>query len=251
MRVRSLQRHPAVAATIALVLSVATPASSLRAQTQVDRPQPPQIVTTGEGEVQITPDRAHIFVSVETRATTAAAAADDNARRQRAVLDKLRALGIPDAQLGTSGYNVQPEYQYDRNGGAPKVTGYVARNTIRADIRRLDQVGPAIDGALAAGANSIGGLDFYSSRTDDARREALAAAVLQARLDATAMARAAGGSLGPLIEVSSNTMSGPIMQPRFELARTATAVAETPITPGEQTLTVQVTARWQYTAPPR
>ncbi|MEO6877215.1 MAG: SIMPL domain-containing protein, partial [Gemmatimonadaceae bacterium] len=100
---------------------------------------PPQIVTSGSGESRISPDRATIFIGVQTRAATAALAGADNARRQRAILDTLRALGLASEQLSTVNYNVSPEMQYFPNGTTPpKVTGYTVSNTVRAEVRRLD-----------------------------------------------------------------------------------------------------------------
>ncbi|MBM3909049.1 MAG: SIMPL domain-containing protein, partial [Gemmatimonadetes bacterium] len=49
----------------------------------------PQVVTVGRGEVEIKPDRARLELGVETRASTAGAAAAENSRRQRAVLDAI------------------------------------------------------------------------------------------------------------------------------------------------------------------
>ena len=71
-----------------------------------------------------------------------------------------------------------------RAGTAPRVVGYVARNTVRVEIAKIDQAGPAIDVALASGANVVSSLRFYSSRFDEVRRQALEAAVAQARADA-------------------------------------------------------------------
>jgi uncharacterized protein len=227
-----------------LALAVAVP---LGAQ-QPALVQQPQIVTSGQAETQITPDRARIFLTVETRAATAAAAADENARRQRTVIDRLRGMGIGSEQLGTSGFSVQPEYQYDPQGrNPPRVTGYVARNTIRAEVRQIDRIGPVIDAAIASGANSIGGLDFYSSNVESARRSALAEAVQKSRSDAEVMANAAGGRLGSLLELSTSSGSPPPPMPRFVMAQAAAVrAADTPINPGEQTLTVQVSARWLF-----
>jgi uncharacterized protein YggE len=221
-------------------------AAPLAAQ-QPQTPPPPQIVTSGEGEAQVTPDRARIHVAVETRGPTAAAAAAENARIQTAVLTRLRTLGIPAERLLTIGYNVHPEYGRDREGtNQPRVIGYVARNTVRADVWQLDRVGPAIDAALAAGANSIGALDFYSSREDEVRRQALTAAVAAARADAEAMATAAGGRLGPLIELTSGGYFPPpspvMVRGMAEMAQ----AADTPIAPGEQTFRTHVSARWQF-----
>ena len=112
------------------------------------------------------------------------------------------------------------------------------------------QAGAIVDAALGAGANMISSLSFFASSIADARREAISAAVASARADAEAMARAAGGSLGALVELSTG---GPTIPPRpmYEMARfdIRSAQAEpTPVNPGQQTVTVIVTARWQFTA---
>jgi hypothetical protein len=93
-----------------------------------------------------------MFLAVETRAPTVARVGADNSRRQRAVLDTVRKLGLSDAQLSTTGYSVAPEMRY--YGKQPQVTGYIARNVIQADVRQLDQVGTPIDPALGAGRMS-------------------------------------------------------------------------------------------------
>jgi uncharacterized protein len=212
-------------------------------QPVVTAPPVPQIHTTGRGEVRAAPDRASILFAVETRAATAAAAGSENARRQRAVLDTLRRLGLTDDVLGTTGYQVTPEMSYGE-GRAPRVIAYVARNTIRVEVRRVDMLGRYIDAALAAGANQISALQLYSSRDDELRREALAAAVTRAKADAEAMARAAGGTLGTLLELQSSfEFPRPIP---VDAIRVASREADTPIVPGDQTVSAVVTGRWAF-----
>ncbi len=235
------------------LLALAALAAPLAAQVP-GQPTPPvpQVVTNGEGEATVTRDRARVCVAVETRAATAAAAAAENARIQRAVLDRLRALGLPAERITTAGYSVYPEYsQRDRDGTPveqPRVIGYVARNTVRADVHNMAQVGPVIDAALAAGAHRLGGLEMYSSREDSVRREALANAVRAARMDAEAMATAAGGRLGILLELTSGGFFRP--QPVYaQMARGNMAEmqqADTPIAAGEQTVRANVMVRWQF-----
>jgi hypothetical protein len=227
------------------VCSILGSAGASAAQTPPGGNQPPQIISSGVGEARVVPDRATIFIGVQSRAATAAAAGTENARRQRAILDTLRALGLGSDQLGTVNYNVTPEMQYNPNGGTPKVTGYVVTNTVRAELRRIDDVGRVIDAALAKGANEISSLQFTSSRADSVRRVALSEAVINARADAEALARAAGGSLGPLLEIS--TTSIPI-RPMMEMAVAKAGVAgqRTPVEPGEQVVNASVTARWAF-----
>lgn len=207
-------------------------------------PPSAQIATTGEGEARITPDRATIYVGVQSRASTAVAAAADNARRQRAILDTLRALGLGSDQLSTVSYSVTPEVKYD-SPGASRVIGYAVTNAIRAEARRLDDISHIVDAALAKGANQITSLQLYASKTEEARRAALGEAVARARADADAIARAAGGSIGPLIEL---TTSGVPVRP-FEVSMRAVASGvspPTPIEPGEQVVHATVSARWQF-----
>ncbi len=208
---------------------------------------PPVVTTSGQGEVKVTPDRASVMIGVQTRGATATAVGADNASRTRAVLDAMTKIGLPKEALSTEGYSVYPEMRYDRDGGAPRVTGYVATNTVRVEARRLDQVGTIIDASLAAGANVINGLSFYMASLDEARRQAISAAVSNARADAEAMATAAGGTLGQLLEVSTG---GPIVPPRpmFDLAVRSAAggAVPTPVNPGQQTVTAFVSAKWRF-----
>lgn len=209
-------------------------------------PMPPQIVTSGEGEARVAPDRATISIGVQSRAPTAAAAAADNARRQRAILDTLRSLGLASEDLSTNNYNVSPEMSYSPNGATPpRVVAYTVTNVVHVELKKLDDIGRVIDAALGKGANEISSLQFRSTRADSARRAALGTAVVNARADAEALARAAGGSLGGLIEASSTSFAPPRA---FEtVSRMAMAAkAPTPIEPGEQTVSATVTVRWVF-----
>ena len=230
---------------------VASLALSLAAEAQQPvgpSAMPPQIMVSGVGETRVTPDRAIINIGVYSRAATAAAAARENARKQQAIIDTVRALGIPREQISTTQFNVHPEMRHIPQSGRSEITGYAVNNTVRIEIRQLDQVAGVIDAALAKGANQINSLDFIVSNADEPRRRALTQAIERARLDADAMARAAGGSLGALLELSTGYTAIPI--PRREMAMAAAGRAQadvaTPIEPGEEVIRAVVTARWQF-----
>jgi uncharacterized protein YggE len=209
----------------------------------------PQIVVAGRGEVRVSPDRATIQVSVQTRAASAASAASENATKQQSVLTALRALGLQNDQLSTINYNVYPEQRYEQ-GKEPVIVAYNVTNTILVDVRKLNQVGPIIDAALSHGANMIASLQFYASNTETARRSAISTAIEKARADAEAAAQAAHGSLGSLLEINIGAYSSPPPRPMM-MARVAGGVAQmdsTPINPGEETLSVEVGTRWRFIA---
>jgi len=205
----------------------------------------PQIAVTGRGEVKVSPDRATIQISVQTRGSTAAAAAAENANKQQAVLTALRALGLGNDQLSTINYNVYPEQRYEQ-GKEPVIVAYNVTNTILADVRKLTQVGPVIDAALSHGANMITSLQFYASNTEAARRTAIGTAIEKARADAEAAARAAHGTLGTLLEINIGAYSPPPPRPMMMMDRKNTAQDSTPINPGEETLAVEVSTRWRF-----
>lgn len=247
---------------LALILPMVVACSPALAQRPAPQPRPQpqpqpsmqavafaeqaQIVTQATGRAKAAPDRATLMISVQTRAGTAEAAASQNATRQRAVIDALRAAGLSQDQISTTGYSVHPDMRYSEDR-EPRILGYVVTNTVRADIREMERVGRAIDAALGAGANMISSLTFSSSRADSARREALGEAVRLARQEAEAIAAAAGGRIVGPLEISTAGLMPP--QPRYamqERAAMADASAPTPIEPGAQEITAFVTARWHF-----
>jgi len=233
----------------ALIGSVIAPLTLQAQDSRATIESIPQIAVTGRGEVKVSPDRATIQVTVQTRAVSAAAAASENATKQQSVLTALRTLGLQNDQLSTINYNVYPEQRYEQ-GKEPVIVAYNVTNTILVDVRKLNQVGPVIDAALSHGANMIASLQFYASNTETARRSAIATAIEKARADAEAAARAAHGSLGGLLEINIGAYSPPPPRPMM-MARVASGVAQmdsTPINPGEETLSVEVSTRWRFLA---
>jgi uncharacterized protein len=213
-------------------------------------PPPPQIVAMATGQARLRPDRANILAGVQTRAKTAAAAARENNTRQQAMIEAIVAAGVPREQISTENYNVSADTRIQQPGQDPVVVGYVVTNVVHVEVRRTDQVGPVIDAALGKGANQINGVEWFSSNTDPARRLALSDAVAKARGDAEAMARAAGGKLGLLLEIAA-TDDGGGPRPMYRSAMSMQiASAPTPIEPGELTVQVRVSARWHFVANP-
>ena len=220
-------------------------------------PRIPEITASGRGEVAITPDRATVLVSVESRASAAAAAAAANSTKMSSVLDALRRAGLAQSDVTTSAYTVGPDFRSVRvppNTGVPTTPSeFVARNTVRANVRRAEDVGKVIDAALAAGATSIASVQFSSPSTDEARRNAISIAVSQAQKDAYALARASGGSLGRLLSMSS-TGPGPSFSTSYasdpyflsEAAMAGGSVYPTMINPRDLTVSVSVYGRWEF-----
>ncbi|HKS07601.1 MAG TPA: SIMPL domain-containing protein [Gemmatimonadaceae bacterium] len=228
--------------TLVAVGVVAVPRTT---RAQAENPVP-QLTARGQGDVEITPDRAEVVWQVITRAPTAARASEANATTIRAVLDTLRrGFGLTDRDLGTAGYNLSPQMTYSSDGKPPQLVGYVATNSVRLKSDQLARLGAMLDAAITKGATSVGGLTFYASSSDEARRRALAIAVDRARRDAEAMARAAGGRLGQLLEITSE-FAGELRPSAMGETAMMRAVPETPVQPSEIKVTASVTGRWRF-----
>lgn len=238
--------NPCVRSLVAIALGLTIP-PLLTAQSPGAAPQEhSRIVARASESVEVTPDRAMITVAVETKDKTAAGAGVVNARIQTAVLDTLKKLGIAAAQLRTSGVHITPEYQYPPNG-RPILIGYQAATSVRVEIRSLILIGGVIDGALARGATRVDGLSFFSSDTELAIREAYRRAVTRARLDAEAIAQAAGGRIVGVIEIVANpSYQAPEPPMAIGMARGQEADVQTPIEVGTSKVTVTIEARFRF-----
>lgn len=228
-------------------MSCATLAATSVAAAQATAPQTPQIVTRGRGEADIIPDRAEIMVQVETRSNDATRAGEMNATATRAVLDTLRrGFGLADRDMGTAGYSLQPQMVY-QEGKPPQLSGFVVTNSVRVRTSQIPRLGAMIDAAIRKGGTSVAGPAFYAANADSARRLALAQAVAKAKADAEIAATAAGGRLGPLLELvtEQSDEGAPGPRPMFAMQRVA---ADTPIQAGEQRVTVVVQGRWAFVA---
>lgn len=239
---------------VVVALSICAFSSGSIAQAPAPSAKEPELAASGHGETRLAPDYAYVTIGVTNQAQNAVDAASENARRFESILGALHSFALNDRQLLTSRYNLTQNYEYPKNA-PPKPSGFTARSTIRAEVRRLEDLGKLIDASIASGATEISGVQFLASSTDEARRTAMTEAVKQARADADAMARAAGGTLGRLIALNSGGISQPIYSGRDNVVVTGAMLMSggappTNIVPGDLVVTAQVFARWEFVAGP-
>jgi hypothetical protein len=124
-----------------------------------------------------------------------------------------------------------------------------AIHRIRVRVREIRAAGTIVETVLDSGADRIEGVSFSASSTDSARQAALTQAVEQARDDAAIMAKAAGGELGALLEV---TTQGTAVPPRAYEGRVMNSIASPStvpsITPGPIVVSTTVLGRWGFLA---
>jgi uncharacterized protein YggE len=121
---------------------------------------------------------------------------------------------------------------YPRTGeDGLSVTEYDASNAVRATIRDLDQAGPTVDAAVAAGANQVYGPMLTVSDAESQYADAVDAAFDDARARAEAIAEKAGVTLGAPIAIVEGGGGGGVV-PLYDAAEAA--AADVAIEPGTQ-----------------
>jgi uncharacterized protein len=218
-----------LAAALALLASAAEPESAhgLAAQLKAEG-----ITVMGTGVVRSVPDRAEISFGVVSQGRTASQALTANDTAIERVVAALRQAGIAAADIQTRSFSVSPRYSEEGND----IVGYTAENTVSVQLRNLDRAGAVIDAAVGAGANQVFGPALSRSNATELYRNALRAAVADARAKAQVVVSAAGVSLGAVVGVAEQGSSPePTAQPAAD-ARTAGA----PIQPGTQEIQANV-----------
>lgn len=232
------------AGAVALTLATARVAG---AQPQAVPPAPPTIFVTGRGEVQVAPDRARVQVGMETQARTSQAAAQENNKKQAAILAAIRKLGVPESAIQTLNYSVNPVQRYDDKLRRVVIDGYQVSNIVQVETDKLDLAGQIIDAGLNNGANRVAGLDFIVKDRAKAQDQALTEAVASARRQAEVAAKAAGGTVVELMELTINEYERPDPRPMVAMAmKIESDAAPAPISAGMNTVSVSVGTRWKF-----
>lgn len=212
-------------------------------------PRAPRLVSvTGEGSVEAVPDIASVVIGVVSQAKTAREAVSENTAATEAVLGSLKEAAIEPRDIATSGFSVQPRYNYQRNGGeTPKIEGYEARNSLTVRVRDLTKLGTILDAVVTTGSNQIGGISFDVADRTPLLDKARAEAVADARRKAEIYVGAAGVKLGRVlsIEAGQQRWVQPRGLPMAARADALTASAPVPIEAGEQTFRATVDVVWE------
>lgn len=194
------------------------------------------VTVNGHGQIVVTPDTAHITVGVNTNGKTAAGAAEANNASMRALLDRLKALGVSDRDVQSTSYHVGPVYRTKKDGER-ELIGYEVRHLLRVTVQKIAETGKVVDELVKAGANDVQGVTFAVKDSvklmDEARKHAIADARRKAELYATA----AGARLGKVASISEVQ----VHFPAFRSMQKEELDSGVPFMTGEQKLSVNVT----------
>jgi uncharacterized protein len=194
------------------------------------------ISVVGLGRVSVAPDVADVRLGVSVTRPTVSEARKVAADTAGRILESLRSLGIARSDVGTVSLAVQPDYEYRE--GEQRLRGQAVIHEYRVTVRDLDRLGAVIDDALAAGATTLGGVEFRAADPEAALTAARIAAMHDARDRATTLATEAGLTLGEVLRISEQPMTGDPRPFAGRMALKAAAVTPTPVEAGEQEIAV-------------
>jgi uncharacterized protein YggE len=192
---------------------------------------PPVLLTSGQAELRVAPDRAIVRLTTEARAQTAKAAQQAEARAMTAVRKALADSRIPDESVRTLSYELQLEYDYVQGKQTPR--GYVARHVLEVRVDDLPQLGDVIGKAVDSGAAAVSGIQFDVKARDGLEREALRKAVEDARARADAAAAGAGMAVAGVIRIEEQRQFEGPRPMMLQRGMAADAAVATPIAAGE------------------
>jgi uncharacterized protein YggE len=199
-----------------------------------------RVIVAGEGSIAVAPDYAHITGGVTTRGRTVKEANEANAKAMTTVTAALLDSGIPQKDIQTTQFSVQPIYISQGANAEQRLSGFSVSNEVRVTTRQIAKVGEILDRMVAAGATDIGNIAFLVADPSKALDQAREAAFADAQRRAELYAHASGLTLGKVAWITEEPgyARSTLMKALQAPAARATSV---PLSAGENELHVQIT----------
>ena len=175
----------------------------------------PQVNVNGEGSVKIKPDYAVITMGAEIKDLDSAKAKKQNDEIIAKMIQVIKKSAIAEKDYQTQRVNLYKTREYQE-----KKDYFVASQTITITLRNLDNYEKLMADLMAAGANTINGVEFKSTQTEKVATEIRAKAVLNAKKKAEDYASALNQSIGKALIISDQSM---VNNPRVYMMKTAMA----------------------------
>lgn len=203
------------------------------------------LVVSGEGKVAVVPDIAKVTLGIEESGVSLKEVQNKVNQKSQNLTGALKKLGIGEKDIKTVSYNVYPEYNYEMT--PQKITGYRVSTGYEVRIKDFEKVNEVLVKATEVGINVIGNINFEVNETakNEKLNEARKMAVEEAKTKADGLARAAGISLGKILNISESQGAEP--RPMYALKQNAEATTPVApdIQPGETEISVTVTLTFE------
>ena len=214
------------ATALVAIGGLAIPAHMLAAAEIEIKAQGPVVELSIFESVTVAPDIATIGAGVTTEAPTAVIAMRQNAAAMQAVIARIKASGVADKDIQTTGINLNARYDYDQSTRRQVFRGYQASNRVDVILRKSDATGTVLDALVAA------------------RKRAIERAQAQVREYATLL-----GYEGAKVLAIGEAIEGQGPMPLVKMSRSDAIqlTASAPVEPGMVSAGVTITIKYELT----
>jgi len=214
----------------------------------------PHLHVQGTGKVSVEPDVGYVSLGVVSRNTESTKALDANSKAMEALYSSLEKFGVKKKEISTTDFSISEEREYfeevDKKGGKVQKTrfvGYIVSNQVRVTVCDLKIFGKVLDTLVKDGANSVHGVSFGSTKSDDALDKARVAAVKDAMKKAKQIADTLDVSVDKLpLEVKEVDTYRP--RPMYAASPMSAegASRDVPVSGGSLDFSVSVAVTWKF-----
>jgi uncharacterized protein YggE len=222
--------------------------------------------SSGEGKITAVPDQATVNAGVTAQSTTVADAQNKVNQTAAKIIADLKKLGLSDKDIKTTDYSVNPDYGTSDSTsgvsgtgmmpiaimppgrGQQQIVGYTVTQNLEINVKPIEKANKVVDTATADGANLVGNVNFTFSDAlnKSLQQQATKQAVDDAKQQAQELAKASGIHLGKVINVTTNgNFPRPMMMSAGIASKAMDQSTPTTVTPGQNSLTVDVTLSYE------
>lgn len=209
-----------------------------------DVPTRGTVSVNGEGVVNAQPDMALVTLGAITENKDLTAAQQANSAAMTSVINGLLQMGIPNENIKTVQYTIDPVYDYQ--DGKQLLRGYRVTHLLQVTIPQIPLVGQIVDQAVQNGANSVSNIQFTLAHPEARYNEALSLAIRNAQQKAYTISQTIGAPINLLPQKIRETSQGTPVP--LEPVAYAKVAAATPIEAGQ--LQVKATINAQFSIEP-
>jgi len=198
------------------------------------------VAATGTAQKTFVPDVAHLDLGVQTDATAVQKAQQDNAVTMKSVVAALKAAGVKDADIQTSNFWVNQNYEYSSGQSVP--AGWRVSNSVTVTAKP-EMMSSLIDAASKAGANIFNSVTFDVTNREELKAGLMKEAVANARAKAQGALEGTSHTLGDMQTIEADWSGPSVIYPAAGAGGADTGAAA--VVTGTNMLSVSVSVRFK------